>query len=579
MKASDYVADTLARKGVRVVFELVGGMITHLLDSIHQRGEIEIVSVHHEQAAAFAAEAAGRITGIPGVAMATSGPGATNLLTGIASCYFDSSPAVFITGQVNRSEQRGTRAIRQLGFQETDIVTMAKPITKQAWLVQDAEELPAILDEAFRLAVSGRPGPVLVDIPMDVQRASIQSHPEPPPAHSAQPEDHAPFSASQAAEIRDALKKAQRPMILAGGGIRSSRTAEAFRAFVAAAGVPVVHSLMGADLLPSGEPMNVGMIGSYGNRWANLALAQSDCLLVVGSRLDVRQTGAQTESFKGERPIFHIDCEPGELNNRIIGCVAIPSELAPAFAALRAAFLADSARLHPHAAWLEEIARLRAQWPDTAELNGVDGINPNVFMHALSAAFPNAEAFVVDVGQHQMWAAQSLDLTAHQRFLTSGGLGSMGYSLPSAIGTAITLRNKTVVCIAGDGSFQCNLQELQTVARLGLPIKIVIINNESHGMVRQFQESYFDSRFQSTVWGYSAPDFARVAEAFGIPGRTVSEPEQVADGIAWLSSEAGSPALLQVMISPRANAYPKLAFGHGMESMEPFAQPLDMEGT
>ena len=569
MKASDFIAANLAARRVPAVFELVGGMITHLLDSLHQRGEVRIVSMHHEQGAAFAAEGAGRITGVPGVAMATSGPGATNLLTGIGSCYFDSTPAVFITGQVNRHEQKGNRAIRQLGFQETDIVSMAKPITKAAYLVDDVAALPALMDEAFSLATSGRPGPVLLDIPMDVQREQVEA--AAPAVTTTEVAGELDFALMQRT-----LRNARRPMILAGGGIRSSQAIRAFRHLVDVLGIPVVHSLMGVDVLPFHHPLNVGMIGSYGNRWANLSLSKADFLLVLGSRLDVRQTGADTKGFRGERTIFHIDVEAGEMNNRVEGCHTTLSHLKPAIETLAGFLPGSTPNLDD---WMSEIAELRREWPDLAELAGIPGINPNTFMHQISQAFPAAGAYVVDVGQHQMWAAQSLELGSEQRFLTSGGMGSMGFGLPAGVGAAVALGGQPVVVIAGDGAFQCNIQELETIQRFALPVKIVVVNNESHGMVRQFQESYFDSRFQSTVWGYSAPSFRRVAEAYDIPGRTVSEPAEVEQALRWLLADPAAPALLEVMVSPTANAYPKLAFGHGLESMEPQVKPLEMEGT
>ncbi len=570
MKVSDYIAAALARKGVKAVFELSGGMITHLLDSIYLQGGVRMVSMHHEQGAAFAADATGRITGIPGVAMATSGPGATNLLTGMGSCYFDSSPAVFITGQVNRNEQKGDRAIRQLGFQETDIVSMVGAITKKAWRVREVEDVPGILDQAFVTAMEGRPGPVLVDIPMDVQRGDLQVG----EAAVLRHEPEARHLDAELGALREQLRKAQKPLILAGGGVRSGRAIAQFRAFVEAAGIPVVHSLMAVDILPFAHPLNVGMIGSYGNRWANLALHQCDCLLVLGSRLDVRQTGADTKAFKGERPIFHVDCEPGEMNNRVQGCTTIESEVRPALEMLLEAGIgADTTE------WQSEIARLRRTWPDTAELRGVEGINPNVLMHQLAQASGAAGAYVVDVGQHQMWAAQSLEMGEGQRFLTSGGMGSMGFALPASVGASVSLPGQPVVVIAGDGAFQCNIQELQTVVRLGLPLKMVVVNNRCHGMVRQFQESYFEGRYQSTMWGYSAPDFKRVAEGYGIEARTVEEPGDVGGALEWLWADPHAPALLQVMISPMANAYPKLAFGRTMDEMEPQATPLDMEGT
>ena len=576
MKASDYIAETLAVRKVPAVFELIGGMITHLVDSIHVVGKTPIISMRHEQGAAFAAEASGRILGdIPGVAMATSGPGATNLLTGIGSCFFDSSPAVFITGQVNRHEQKGTRAVRQLGFQETDIAAMAAPITKKVFTVNDAEELPQILEDAFRIATTGRRGPVLIDIPMDVQRDQVTAPVRPLPASE-------PAGTLDPAFAQDALKavfKSSKPLILAGGGLRSGLAIDAFRRFAKLAQIPVVHSLMAVDIIASNDPLNAGMIGSYGNRWSNLALNDCDCLIVLGSRLDVRQTGSDTEGFKGTRPIFHVDVEPGEINNRVVDCFATISDLNPAIDVLSSVFEGHGTQIAQQIAqWSRAIADLRAQWPDTKELNG-PGINPNDFMHQLSAKFTGAGAYVVDVGQHQMWAAQSLDLSTQQRFLTSGGMGSMGFALPASIGAAVCLRGQPVVVVAGDGGFQCNIQELSTVSHLGLPIKMVVINNQSHGMVRQFQESYFHARYQSTVWGYDAPDFARVAAAYDIQSRTVEQPADLDQALDWFAADTGGPSLLQVMIDPAANAYPKLAFGRGMSSMEPHATPLEMEGT
>ena len=582
MKASDYLARFLRERGVSCVFEMAGGMITHLLDSIQQDGvrqteaglggAIRIVSVHHEQTAAFAAEAAGRMTGVPGVAFATSGPGATNLLTGIGSCYFDSTPAVFITGQVNRHEQKGDRAIRQLGFQETDIVAMAKPITKAAWMVTDAHLLPQMLHDAFTLAVSGRPGPVLLDIPMDVQRVDITPPDSSPPVPAAGP----PVSAAQLDALFDAMARAERPLLLIGGGIRSARMAEELRAFVRAVGVPAVNSLMGVDALPYDDPLRVGLHGSYGNRWANHAIGRSDFLLVLGSRLDVRQTGSETEAFKGDRVVYHVDVEPGEINNRVLGCEAILADLPDFF---EAAVPAARVRQWPdRGAWLESINALRREWPDTAELPEIEGINPNVLMHRLSEHSKAAGAYVIDVGQHQMWASQSVEVGADQRFLLSGGMGSMGFALPAAVGAA-AVDPRPVVLIAGDGGFQTNIQELQTVARYSLPLKMVIVNNQCHGMVRQFQQSYFHERYQSTLWGYSAPDFARIADGYGIASATVDTEAELDAALAEMWADPAKPALLQVMIDTYANAYPKLAFGLPLTEMEPLAKPLEMEGT
>ena len=570
MKISDLVVDALYDYGVRRVFEMSGGMITHLLDSIYRDGRIRLISTHHEQAAAFCADVTGRLTGIPGVALATSGPGATNLLTGIGSCHFDSSPAVFIAGQVNRSEQKGARPIRQLGFQETDIVAMAGPITKASWRVTTAEEVPYLLRDAFELATAGRPGPVLLDIPMDVQRTesgAAASPLRPPTLLHPKP--------GLVDDVVARMAAARRPLLLVGGGVRAAGCHSAFREFASRAAVPVVYSLMGVDVVPFGDPLRVGMIGTYGNRWANLAIARCDFLLVIGSRLDIRQTGADVDAFAAGKCIAHVDCEPGEINNRVPGCVGVEAHIRP--------FLEEAlARLGHHpgsdrSAWLRELASLKEQWPDTNEQAETPGINPNVFMHELSRAASAAAAFVVDVGQHQMWAAQSLELGARQRFITSGGMGAMGFGLPAAVGAALEVG--CVVMVGGDGGFQTNIQELETVRRNNLPLKMVILNNRCHGMVRQFQESYFEGRYQSTMWGYSVPNFVRVAEAYGIRGMSVESPSACGPALEWLLTDPTAASLLEVRIDTFANAYPKIAFGRPISEMEPFAKPIEEEST
>jgi acetolactate synthase-1/2/3 large subunit len=515
----------------------------------------------------------GAMTGVPGVALATSGPGATNLLTGVGSCHFDSAPAVFITGQVNRHELKGTRAVRQLGFQETDIVSMVGPITKAAWRVHAPERVPNVLDRAFALSVEGRPGPVLLDIPLDVQLTRIHV-----------PDDVAPLgvpvpaAADEAVwdELSNALGSARRPIVLVGGGVRSAGAVEDLRVLVDRLQLPGVCSLLGSDVFAYDDPLRVGMIGSYGNRWANLALGAADLIIVLGSRLDIRQTGADTDSFKGDRAIFHVDLDSSEINNRVQGCRAVVADVR---AFVREA-LARTQNMDPvdRSDWIQEIAELRRSWPDTDEVRTL-GVNPNLLMHQLSAASTRAAAYVVDVGQHQMWAAQSLELGGDQRFLTSGGMGAMGYALPSAVGVAAAVAPQPVVLIAGDGGFQTNIQELQTVVRNSLPVKMVILNNHCHGMVRQFQQSFFRERYQSTLWGYSAPDFGALAAAYGIPGRVVEGVDDVESGIAWLWNDPNEPALMAVEIDTYANVYPKLAFGKPLTEMEPFAKPVGIEGT
>jgi acetolactate synthase-1/2/3 large subunit len=574
MKAKDYIEEFIDAQGIDCVFELTGGMITQILDSIYKIGTTQIVSMHHEQAVAFAADAYGRITGKVGVGLATSGPGATNLITGIASCYFDSSPAIFITGQVNLHEQRGEKKVRQLGFQETDIVAMVEGITKKSYRVIDAQQLTTILPEAYDIAVSGRPGPVLIDLPMNLQYAEIEVEPLKPLIRNKIPSQS--YAAEYSALI-EALKTAKRPLILAGGGINSARATNEFLQLINKLQIPVVTSLLGIDTIPYEHPLRVGFIGSYGNRWANLALGTADLLIVLGSRLDIRQTGADTASFSQGKKIFHIDCDPHEVNNRLAGCVPLILDLAD-FVKHMLSLVTEEIKSLSHHAWIREINELKATWPDTEELKNIVSINPNVFMHALSSQSHEAASFVVDVGNHQMWAAQSLEIAAHQFFITSGGMGAMGFSLPAAIGASLAHAKKPVIVIVGDGSFQVNIQELQTIVQNKLPIKMVVINNNCLGMIRQFQDNYFEERYQSTYWGYSAPNFESVAKAYGIRAKTISLTVEIEKGVAWLW-EDNDACLLQVMVDMRANAYPKIAFGKPITEMEPFATPLAMEGT
>jgi acetolactate synthase I/II/III large subunit len=571
VKASDYIARTLADNGVKFVFELTGGMITHLLDSLAREDRIRIVSCHHEQSAAFAAEAVARLTGVPGVALATSGPGATNLVTGIGSCYFDSVPAVFITGQVNTTELRPRQDMRQSGFQEADIVAIASPMTKAAWQVVDAGEIPAALERAFAIARTGRPGPVLIDLPMDVQRAEIS-----PPVRAGADEPRStsetrpPLAASVISKALEIMASANRPLILAGGGVRAAGAARLLRSFSSVTRIPVVTSLMGLDVLPYDRLQRVGMIGSYGNRWANLALGRSDALLVLGSRLDVRQTGSDVAAFAAGKKIVRVDVDPAELGARPLDAFTVQWDVCEFLEAALSAV--DGTRGDRRLTeWVGEIEGLRAQWPDIDEYGSVDGINPARFIHQLSQASRSACAYVVDVGQNQMWAAQSLELGDEQRFLTSGGMGAMGFALPAAIGTALAGGSRPVVAISGDGGAQMNIQELETIARLKLPIKLVVLNNGCLGMVRQFQDDYFESRHQSTVAGYGAPDFVALAEAFGIAALTMCEESETAGALEWLWADETRPALLEVQLSQGSCVWPKVAFGNPVHRMSPRA--------
>jgi len=572
MRVADYIAHALHQHGVAYIYEVIGGMITRLVDAVYQQGKIQLISMHHEQAAAFAADATGRITGIPGVAMATSGPGAINLLTGIGSCYFDSVPSIFITGQVNRNEQKGARPIRQLGFQETDIVALAAPITKAAWQIIDPNQVPQKLEEAFHLATSGRCGPVLLDIPMDVQGEEINA----PMPLKQKAEELLALSGELIKDLTLHLSKAKKPLILVGGGIHSADAVQLLRQFVNITQIPVVSSLLAIDTLSYSHPLHVGFLGTYGNRWANLALGRADLILVLGSRLDIRQTGSDVAAFKAGRNIYHVDIEKNEINSRVSECIPIISHLRPFLIALLS--VVSQEKWDSHKNWISEIQELRRQWPDTREIQNIPGINPNVFMHELSRSSKLASVFVVDVGNHQMWAAQSLELNENQRLITSGGMGAMGFALPAAVG-ATHSTGRPVVMITGDGGMQLNIQELETIGYHKLPIKMVVLNNKSLGMVRQFQQSYFSGRYPATFWGYSTPDFSMVARAYRIESLTISDKKAIPEALEKTWMNPREPFLLQVILDVNANAYPKISFGKPITEMEPFIKSLDMEGT
>jgi acetolactate synthase-1/2/3 large subunit len=493
-------------------------------------------------------------------------------LTGIGSCYFDSVPAVFITGNVNRREQKGDRQIRQLGFQEMNIIEMAKPITKAVWQINDPSQVPHVMQEAFFLATSGRPGPVLVDIPMDVQGVEINA--ATPISLTAEALPTPPSKLFE--DILCQLSEAQRPMVLVGGGIHSANAVHLLRQFVDIVQIPVVNSLLAADVLPYQHPLRIGLLGTYGNRWANLAMGRTDLLLVLGSRLDIRQTGSDVASFKADRVVYHVDIEEGEINNRLKECKPVISHLHSFLTTL--VDLVSKRHWKERKDWISEIQDLRKKWPDTREAQNVTGINPNVLMHELSRYSKLASVYAVDVGNHQMWAAQSLELEPYQRFLTSGGMGAMGFALPAAVGATFAT-GKPVVMIAGDGGMQLNIQELETIAHHKLPIKMVILNNKSLGMVRQFQQSYFGERYPSTYWGYSAPDFADVANAYKIESHTVTDCQSLPLALEKMWENPQAPFLLQVFVDVSTNVYPKIAFGRPMTEMEPFAKPLEMEGT
>lgn len=540
-------------------------MITHMLDSLAESGKFNIVSMHHEQSAAFAAEGVARYTKgkTVAVAMGTSGPGATNLITGIGSCWFDSIPCLFITGQVNTRELKGERAVRQQGFQELDVVEVVRSLTKYAVRVDRPEDLLPELHKAMSMALSGRQGPVLLDIPNDVQRSEIpvelvDEWLAKPLAISTIPE----IPASDIRKLESLCQQARRPLICIGGGARWAESMDAWLSVADASDVPYVTTLMGHERV-IGRSNYFNMIGSYGNREANWAVQNCDLLIVVGARLDVRQTGSDTEDFARKAQIAQIDIDPAQLNNRVLADLNICATAEDFFCA----FPVDGETFPKQEGdWVHELSKQRdcSQLDEYADWE----ISPSEFFKKLNRILAGRNVdYVCDVGNHQMWAAQNLRLSPGQAVHYSGGMGAMGFALPAALGIALQSRRKAVV-ITGDGSLQINIQELDTLNRLNLDVTIIVMNNSVLGMVKNFQDMYFDGRDQSTRKGYSSPSFADIARAYGIEAHRIDGAADVDRILSLLPMQKG-PLLVEVMMEGATECRPRLAFGSKLDDQFP----------
>ena len=568
LTVAKYLSIFLHQKEIHDVFQLSGGMITQLIDAISLDNNTKVYSLFHEQSCAFAVSAYGRLKHKPSVAFATSGPGATNLITGIGDCYYDSVPAIFITGQVNTFELKGNSGIRQLGFQETDIVSMVKPITKMAIQLNENHNVPDLLEELYQIAISDRPGPVLLDIPMNLQRSYVLSS-DLVLKNKIINEQNVEISS-----IIEILQKSKSPLIWAGNGIHIGNCVAEFNDFINYTKIPCVLTLHGIDLLSNDNEMRVGMIGSYGNRWANKCIKEADTIIFMGARIDIRQTGPNLEIFK-DKNIIRVDCDAAELNNRLIPSVAIKMDLK----LFLKSFLEIKSQFKGNEIWLKRINDLKLQYPLEKEITlQKNEIGPYEILKSISRKIKTSTVYTVDVGSHQMWAAQSLEFKKGDRFLTSGGMGSMGFSIPAAVGAAIAYPVLPIIVIVGDGSFQMNIQELQFISNKNLNIKIIVMNNESLGMIRQFQDSYMDGRYYGTKWDYSTPNICAVSNAYGIIAKPMREFSNTDLAATWLLEKPG-PRLLEYKLRSDINVFPKIAFGQTMDKMEPEYLPQDMEST
>lgn len=506
MKISDYIVKEFVKHNVDTVFGYTGGNIADLIDSICSSKKIQFVGNYHEQASAFAANAYAQITGGIGVAVASSGPGACNLINGIANAYFDSISCIYITGNVHTKAMKSSKEIRQNSFQETDIVSLVTDITKFAVTVKNAEDIGYYLGKAFYLATNGRPGPVLLDIPYDVQRTDIEI--ENLRGFSTPLETR--FDKFDSSLIVDLLKVSKKPLILLGGGARSKKCKELILELLEKVQIPVVTSLCGLDTLPHNHKCFAGFLGMYGNRYANIAIANSDLLIVIGSRMDERQIGSKKSEFAENAVIIHVDIDKIELGRTILVNYKIHSS-AELF--IEKMISEDYFECN-YSKWFSVILNWIKRYPSyDIELKKVD---QNVFLHKI-ADFVSSNAIIcADVGQNQMSTAQAFHLDDRRQLLNSGGFGSMGYALPAAIGAYYAQKDASIISIMGDGGIQMNIQELQTIVRENIPVHIIIVNNNSLGMIERLQDRLFEKRTYASVWGYSTPDFSKIANAYGI---------------------------------------------------------------
>ncbi len=522
MKLSDYIVDYFEKQGIRVVFGYIGGMITHLVDSIVLNENIHFVQTYHEQSAAIAAEGYAKESGLFGVAIATSGPGATNMMTGIADAFFDSIPVIYITGQVNTHEYKYDKPIRQQGFQETDVVSIVKPITKYAKFVDKAEDIRYELEKAKSIAMSGRRGPVLLDIPMDIQRTEID--PEGLRTYVPVVEGKQSFDFESISAL---LKDAKRPMLLVGAGCLSEKAKGEISQFINNTKIPVISSLMGRGVIDETYSNYIGMIGSYGNRCANMGIANSDLLIALGTRLDTRQTGAMVDKFIQHGKIIHVDIDANELDcHRLNNRIKVHSDVYSFVKQLNS----DKIETTSTTEWLAYLTKLKLDYNQDKEVERfVENKSPYRLMQVLNKYSKRDDVFVADIGQNQMWAAQTLQLKKGQKFITSGGLAPMGFSLPASVGTSFANPKKTIFSINGDGGFHISTQSLMLISQYNLPIKVIVINNQALGMITQFQQLYFDGRLSGTSYsgGYVVPNIKDIAAAYGLPYYAIEESDLV----------------------------------------------------
>lgn len=567
MTGADYIAAFLARMGVQRVYTLTGGACAFMLDAVGRSPDLDYICMQHEQAAAMAADAVWRVSGRMGVTMATSGPGATNLVTGIASSFFDSIPSLHITGQVNQRESNaflGT-SVRQTGFQETKIVEMVRPITKYAVMVTSPTQLREELANAWTIAMSGRMGPVLIDVPMDVQQAEVVGElllPAPPARLKP---------ASQVAtDLAATLAAAERPVVLWGAGVAFAGMERQTLEWLDRANLPFVASWAGLSAFDHDHPNFLGQIGVYGNRGANFVLQNADTVIVLGSRLDNRQRSGNSANFAPGAVVHVLDVDVEELKKYAADGYRT-GELDFAYLGEVLAALPAPA---PDPAWAPYVSEMRARYlgkEQSASAKRLNSSSPYEIVRRLNAAIAPNAVMIGDTGAAVCWLHQAFRVKDHNLF-TSGGNSPMGYALPAAIGAKLEAPGRQVISYNGDGGFQLNLQELQTIRAYNIDVAVVIMNNASYGIIKQFQDSYLGSRYTASLDGYSTPDFGKLAEGYGLRYVRIETPDQITPALF-----EGGAVLIDVILSEDTLIEPKLEMGRPINDQFPYLPQAEYE--
>jgi acetolactate synthase-1/2/3 large subunit len=557
MRAADAIMEALKAEGVEHVFGIPGGANLPTYDALYD-AELTHIQVRHEQGGGHAAEGYAKASGRVGVAFATSGPGATNLVTAIADAIMDSVPTVFITGQV-RTDLLGTD-----GFQEADIPGITMPVVKHSFQVQDPRQIPEYIHEAFHIASTGRPGPVLVDIPQDLSRVDIDYEPRTDPVDLP---GYKPSTEGNIKQIRIAAKamaNARRPVIYSGGGIVNANASEELRELAMSDRFPVTSTVMGLGAFPAPHEQWLGMLGMHGTRAANYAMDEADLIVALGSRFDDRITGKLSE-FAPRAKFVHLDIDPAEISKNVPAHIPIVGDAKAVLPKLTREYRAlqtDGTRLD---AWWEKINGWQKEYPLGYEPGDGSEIKPQYMIESMYKATEGDAIITSDVGQHQMWCAQYYHFAKPRRWINSGGLGTMGFGLPAAIGAKVACPDEHVVCLAGDGSLVMTCQELATAVSHNIPIKVFLMNNGYMGMVRQWQELFWDKRYSSVEMGPS-PDWVKLAEAFGATGMRATQKGEVEDAMR-AALETDGPVLLDVQVTKEENCFPMIPAGAAARDM------------